>query len=270
MKPYIFCTRNKVHIINLDKTIVCYREAVNFLSSVAAKNGKILFVGTKQQARDLIRTEAQRCQMPYVDYRWLGGMLTNYKTIRQSLKRLQELEALRDSSTFAQMTKKEALTIMREITKLERSLGGVREMGGLPDAIFVIDVGYEHIAVTEAIKLKIPIVGIVDTNNNPDGIDYVVPGNDDSIRAIKLYLQEIVTAIIAARAPIVEQEAIAKKEEKVVKKPVPAKKKVIKRKAPTEGENKKAEKPKTKVVRRRKPQAEKKVKKADATTGKES
>ena len=259
MKPYIFCTRNKVHIINLDKTIAYYRHAVNFISSVAAKNGKILFVGTKQQAKDLVRTEAQRCQMPYVDDRWLGGMLTNYKTIRQSLKRLQELEMLRDSPTFAQMTKKEALAVMREITKLERSLGGVREMGGLPDAIFVIDVGNEHIAVTEAIKLKIPIVGIVDTNNDPDGIDYVIPGNDDSIRAIKLYLQGMVDAIIAARAPIIEQEAAIKKEEKVVKKPAPVKKKVVKRKTTTVGEENKKEKPKTKVVRRRKSTTEKKV-----------
>lgn len=166
MAPYIFGIKSKIHIIDLEKTLPLYKHAVNFLSSVAAKKGKILFVGTKNQARVLIRDEAKRCHMPYVDFRWLGGMLTNYKTIRQSLKRLKELEDLRDSQTFSRLPKKEALSIMREITKLEKSLGGVREMGGLPDAVFVIDVGNEKIAVSEASKLKIPIVGIVDTNNS--------------------------------------------------------------------------------------------------------
>lgn len=259
MAPYIFCTRSKIHIINLEKTIELYKQSVNFLSSVAAKNGKILFVGTKQQAQSLIRAEAQRCRMPYVDFRWLGGMLTNYKTIRQSLKRLQELEALRDSPSFAQITKKEALSIMREITKLERSLGGIREMGGLPDALFVLDVGHEKIAVSEASKLKIPIVGIVDTNTNPDNIDYVVPGNDDSIRAIKLYLQGVVDAIINARSHIIEKEAIAEQEEKNSKKTLPMKKKVFKKKTLVQKEEvektdktktpKTPEKTKTKVIK---------------------
>jgi small subunit ribosomal protein S2 len=232
MAPYIFGIKSKIHIINLEKTIELYKQAVNFLSSVASKRGKILFVGTKQQARSLIREEAQRCQMPYVDYRWLGGMLTNYKTIRQSLKRLKELEDLRDSPTFARITKKEALSIMREITKLDRILGGICKMGGLPDAVFVIDVGHENIAVSEASKLKIPIVGIVDSNNSPDGIDYVIPGNDDSIRAIKIYLQGIGDAIVDARSHIIEEEAIAEKEDKKSsKKVLLPKKKVFKRKA---------------------------------------
>lgn len=237
MAPYVFGVKSKIHIIDLEKTLPLYKQAVNFLSSVAAKKGKILFVGTKQQARSLIRDEAKRCQMPYVDFRWLGGMLTNYKTIRQSLKRLKELEALRDGPTFGRITKKEALSIMREITKLERSLGGVREMGGLPDALFVIDVGHEKIAVSEAMKLKIPIVGIVDTNNCPDGIDYIVPGNDDSIRAIKLYLQGIVDAIVDARSSIIEEEVMAEKEDddkKSDKKVLLPKKKVFKKRASTE------------------------------------
>lgn len=230
MAPYIFGTKSKIHIINLERTLDMYKQAVNFLSSVAAKRGKILFVGTKQQARNLIHSEAERCQMPYVDFRWLGGMLTNYKTIRQSLKRLKELEELRDSPSFTRITKKEALSIMRDITKLDHVLGGVRKMGGLPDAIFVIDVGHENIAISEATKLKIPIVGIVDTNNNPDGIDYVIPGNDDSVRAIKLYLQGIVDAIVDARAHIVEEEIIAEKEDKKPGKKIALpKKKVFKR-----------------------------------------
>jgi small subunit ribosomal protein S2 len=232
MDPYIFGTRNKIHIINLEKTVVMYKDAVNFLSSVAAKRGKILFVGTKQQARSLIRSEAQRCCMPYVDYRWLGGMLTNYKTIRQSLKRLKELEALRDGPSFSKITKKEALSIMREITKLDRGLGGIRDMGGLPDAVFVIDVGHENIAVTEASKLKIPIVGVVDTNSSFNDIDHIIPGNDDSIRAIKLYLQGIADAIIDARSHIIAEEKAAEKEDKkTVNKVLPPKKRVFKKKA---------------------------------------
>lgn len=235
MAPYIFGIKSKIHIIDLEQTLPLYKQAINFLSSIAAKKGKILFVGTKQQARTLIRAEAERCRMPYVDYRWLGGMLTNYKTIRQSLKRLKELEDLRDSRTFARLTKKEALSIMREITKIERSLGGIRNMGGLPDAIFVIDVGHEKIAVSEASKLKIPIVGVVDTNNCPDGIDYIIPGNDDSIRAIKFYLQHIVDAVIDARGNITDEEIVAEKEaqereRKGGKKSLPPKKKVFKKK----------------------------------------
>lgn len=235
MAPYIFSTKSKVHIINLEKTLPMYKEAVNFLGSVAAKKGRILFVGTKQQARNVISEEAKRCGMPYVDYRWLGGMLTNYKTIRQSLKRLEDLEELRDGPKFPQLSKKEALSITREITKLERGLGGIRDMGGLPDAIFVLDVGYEKIAVTEARKLRIPIVGVVDTNNVPDEIDYVIPGNDDSIRAIKLYLKGIVDAVIDARSTIIEEEKIAaakadQDKKKLSKKLEVPKKRVLKKK----------------------------------------
>ena len=250
MASYIFGIKSKIHIINLEKTLELYKQAVNFLSSVAGKRGKILFVGTKQQARSLIREEAQRCQMPFVDYRWLGGMLTNYKTIRQSLKRLKELEDLRDSPNFARITKKEALSIMREITKLDRALGGIRKMGGLPDAVFVIDVGHENIAISEASKLKSPIVGIVDTNNSPDGIDYVIPGNDDSIRAIKLYLQGIGDAIVDARSHIIEEEVIAEQEDKRLgKKVLLPKKKVFKRKASTTDTTQVAEEMKTKTIR---------------------
>jgi len=232
MAPYIFGTRNKIHIINLEKTLPLYLEAVNFLSSVAAKKGKILFVGTKPQIREALRSEAQRCSMPYVQHRWLGGMLTNYKTIRQSLKRLKDLEALRDSPAFASISKKEALSITREITKLERSLGGIRNMGGLPDAIFVLDVGHENIAVSEARKLRIPIVGIVDTNNDPSEIDYVIPGNDDSVRALKLYMQSITDAIVEARSHIVIEEAVENKEDKkLARKPLKPKKKIVTKKA---------------------------------------
>ena len=221
MAPYIFGARSKIHIINLEKTVELYQEALNFIGSVVAKRGKVLFVGTKQQARDLVRSEAIRCGMPYVDYRWLGGMLTNYKTIRQSLKRLRELEEIRDSESFAGITKKELLIVTREIDKLNRSLGGVREMAGLPDALLVIDVGYENIAVSEARKLKIPVIGVVDTNNSPDGVDYVIPGNDDAIRAIRLYLEGIGDAILDAKAKLPPEEVTDKDAAKVV---VPSKK----------------------------------------------
>ena len=229
MANFIFGSRNKIHIINLEKTFPLYEQAANFLSSVAARKGKILFVGTKPQARDLIKAEAERCKMPYVNYRWLGGTLTNYKTIRQSLKRLADLEAMRDGASFTRLTKKEALNLNRDIIKLERSLGGIREMGGIPDAIFVLDVGHEKIAVSEARKLRIPIVGIVDTNNSPEGIDYVIPGNDDSAKAIKLYLQGIVDGIVAARGNIIEEEVVESEDRKTVRAPK-AKKKVFTKK----------------------------------------
>ncbi|MDR1012311.1 MAG: 30S ribosomal protein S2 [Coxiellaceae bacterium] len=231
MAQYIFGSKNKIHIIDLEKTLPMYKYAINFLSSIAAKKGNILFVGTKQQARSLIRDEAKRCRMPYIDYRWLGGMLTNYKTIRQSLKRLTELEALRDSQTFVRLPKKEALSIVRNITKLEKSLGGIREMGGLPDAILVIDVGHEKIAISEATKLRIPIIGIVDTNNDPSNIDYIIPGNDDSIKAIKLYLTNIVDSIINARtSTIAEEEFVEKDNNKEKNEKYSIHKKVIRKK----------------------------------------
>jgi small subunit ribosomal protein S2 len=199
MKPYIFGVRNKVHIINLDKTLPMFNETLSFVKRVAARNGKVLFVGTKARANQIIAEQAQRCGMPYVNYRWLGGMLTNYKTVKQSIKRLRELEAMRDDGTFDKLVKKEALMRQRELIKLERGLGGIKDMGSLPDALFVIDVGNEKIAVQEANNLRIPVVGVVDTNNSPDGIDYIIPGNDDAIRSIELYVTQVADAILAAK-----------------------------------------------------------------------
>lgn len=199
MAPYIYGAHNKIHIINLEKTLPMLNDAVNFISGVAAKKGKVLFVSTKQAAREIIKEQAQRCNMPYVDYRWLGGMLTNYKTIRQSIKRLKELESMFEKNAFGRLRKKEILNLTREKAKLEHSLGGIKNMGGLPDALFVVDVGYEKIAITEANRLGIPVIGVVDTNNNPDGVTYVVPGNDDSTRAIKLYAQCVADTILEVR-----------------------------------------------------------------------
>lgn len=199
MADYIFGSRNKIHIINLEKTMPMLSDSLNFIGRIAANKAKILFVGTKRAAQDSIREHARRCGMPYVDHRWLGGMLTNYKTVRQSIFRLKELKKMRDEGAFDSMIKKEALMLSRELEKLERSLGGIEEMGGLPDALFVIDVGFEHIAVEEARRLRIPVVGVVDTNNDPDDIDYVIPANDDSMRAIELYVRCVADAIIDAQ-----------------------------------------------------------------------
>ena len=199
MGPYIFGSRNKIHIINLEKTLPLYTEAVNFLGKIASQKGVILFVGTKRQASDAIREEAERCGSPYVNHRWLGGMLTNYQTIKNSITRLIELEEMTQGGGTGRISKKENLQLQRRKSKLERSLSGIRNMKGLPDAMFVIDVDNERIAVDEAKKLGIPIVAVVDTNSSPDGIDYVIPGNDDAIRAIRLYLEGIADAIIAAR-----------------------------------------------------------------------
>jgi small subunit ribosomal protein S2 len=200
MGPYIFGARNKIHIINLEKTLPMYRDAVNFLGSVAAARGKILFVGTKRQAGRIVREEAIRCNSPYVDHRWLGGMLTNFKTVKNSIARLVELDEMSVVGATRGLTKKESLMLERERTKLDRSLSGIREMKGLPDALFVIDVDHERIAVSEAKKLGIPVVGVCDTNSSPDGIDYPIPGNDDAIRAIRLYLKGAADAILEARA----------------------------------------------------------------------
>jgi small subunit ribosomal protein S2 len=200
MGAYIFGHRNKIHIINLEKTLPLYQDAMNYLGSLAANGGKILFVGTKRAARDTIRDEAQRCSMPYINYRWLGGMLTNFKTIRQSIKRLKELEAMFDDGTVERFSKKEALGLSRERDKLDQSLGGIKNMDGLPDALFVVDVGHEKIAVTEANKLGIPVVGVVDTNNDPSSVDYVIPGNDDAIRAVRLYIEGAASAVLDGRA----------------------------------------------------------------------
>lgn len=200
MSPYIFGSRAKIHIINLEKTLPLFNDAINFIGKVAAKKGKILFVGTKRSARSVIREEAERAGMPFVNHRWLGGMLTNYKTVRQSIKRLKELETFREDKSYEHLNKKEKLSLDREIEKLECSLGGIKAMGGLPDALFVVDVGHENIAVTEARKLGIPVVGIVDTNCTPDDLDYIVPGNDDAIRAISLYLKAATDAILDAKS----------------------------------------------------------------------
>ena len=188
MAPYIFGERNKIHIINLEKSLPLYGESVNFLRRMAANRGTILFVGTKRAAQAVVAREAARCGMPYVDRRWLGGMLTNFRTVKNSIKRLKDYEALIDEGGLDRVSKKEGLSVQRDAAKLSRSLGGIRDMDGIPDVIFIIDVGHEKIAVAEAVKLSIPVVGVVDTNNTPEGVDYVIPGNDDAIRSIELYL----------------------------------------------------------------------------------
>ncbi|NMP16813.1 MULTISPECIES: 30S ribosomal protein S2 [unclassified Thalassotalea] len=199
MKPFIFGARDKVHIINLETTVPMFNEALQFLADVSAKKGKVLFVGTKRAASDSVREAASKCDQFYVDHRWLGGMLTNWKTVRQSIRRLKELETQSQDGTFDALTKKEALMRTREMEKLEKSLGGIKNMGGLPDAIFVIDADHEHIAIKEANNLGIPVVAVVDTNSNPDGVDYIVPGNDDAIRAVSLYLESAANAVIEGR-----------------------------------------------------------------------
>ena len=199
MERYIYGTRNGVHIINLEQTLPMFNDVLNFASKTAAAGGSILFVGTKRAAGDVMKQEAIRCGMPYVNHRWLGGMMTNYKTIKSSIKRLKDLEFLAEEN-FAQFGKKEALMMKREMEKLERSLGGIKNLGGIPDVIFVIDIGHEKNAVAEAQKLNMPIIGVVDTNHNPEGIDYVVPGNDDSIRAISFYAREVANAVLEAKA----------------------------------------------------------------------
>ncbi len=199
MAPFIFGHRNKIHIINLEKTLVMYQDAMKFVRQLSANRGTVLFVGTKRQAREIVAEEAQRAGVPYVDERWLGGMLTNFKTVKGSIKRLKDMEATMADGGLERMSKKEGLMFQRELTKLNQSLGGIKDMDGLPDALFVIDVGYHKIAVTEANKLGIPVVAVVDTNHSPDGIDYVIPGNDDSGRAIRLYARGVADAILEGR-----------------------------------------------------------------------
>ncbi len=208
MDQFIFGARNKIHIINLEHTVPAFNEALGLVKQLSANKNKILFVGTKRAAGKIIREQAERAGMPYVSHRWLGGMLTNYKTIRASIKRLRDLEAQQADGTFAKLTKKEALMRSRAMEKLERSIGGIKEMGGLPDALFVVDVDHERIAVTEANKLGIPVIGVVDTNSDPDGVDYVIPGNDDAIRAIKLYVTAVADACLEGRADAGEVVAV--------------------------------------------------------------
>ena len=200
MDQYIFGARNKIHIINLEHTVPAFNEALATVTRLAENKNQVMFVGTKRAAGKIVEEHARRCGMPFVSHRWLGGMLTNYKTIRSSIKRLRELEEQERDGTFAKLTKKEALMRSRMKEKLERSIGGIKEMSGLPDVLFVVDVDHERIAVTEANKLGIPVIGIVDTNSDPDGVDYVIPGNDDAIRAIKLYVTAVADAVIAGKA----------------------------------------------------------------------
>ncbi len=235
MAPYIYGARHKIHIINLEETLPLFREALKFLSNIAANKGRILFVGTKHAARDVVREEAIRCGMPYVNYRWLGGMLTNYKTIRQSIKRLKELEELLlDQKVMGRLTKKEIQRLMGEKDKLSAVIEGIKNMGGLPDALFIIDVGHEKIAIQEAKRLSIPVVGIVDTNNNPTVVDFPIPGNDDALRAIRFYCKFLADEIIEARGVL---ELAPEKVEET--QPLKAKvkvKKVVKKKAEDEVE----------------------------------
>ena len=259
MAPYIFGDRNKIHIINLEQTLPMFNDALNFAGKIAAKGGKVMFVGTKRAAQTAIRDEATRCKMPFVDQRWLGGMLTNYKTIKQSVRRMQEIEKMEADGTINRGGKKEALMLSREYTKLNKALGGIKDMRSLPDALFIIDVGHESIAVKEAKTLGIPVIGIVDTNNSADNIDYVIPGNDDAIRAIQLYTSAIADSVVeghlaaatnaeemAAAAPAPKaapKKADAKPEAKVTKKepsaskePAPAKEAAAEEKAPAKKE----------------------------------
>jgi small subunit ribosomal protein S2 len=199
MAPFIFGDRNKIHIINLEKTLPMFEDALKHVRTLAANKGRILFVGTKRQARDIIKEEATRASCSFVNHRWLGGMLTNYKTVKQSIKRLKDYEAMMEDGSIEKFNKKEALGYKREVEKLDRSIGGIKEMGGLPDAIFIVDVGHESGAITEAAKLGIPVIGVVDTNNSTDGVAFVIPGNDDSSRAIRLYARGVADAILEGR-----------------------------------------------------------------------
>jgi len=273
MAPYIFGARDKIHIINLDKTLPLLQDALNFIGSTAAKKGKILFVGTKLAASDIIKEIAERCHMPYINHRWLGGMLTNYKTVRHSIKRLQALEKQFAEQSFGNLNKKEILRLTREKNKLDLNLGGIKKMGGLPDALFVIDVGCENIAVKEANKLKIPVIGIVDTNNDPDDIDYMIPGNDDATKAIEFYLNAIADSILHAQTMVgidlsagkaedefVEVAAGEVTEKVVEEKPkLPPKKPELKKLEPKEAAPKKPEpkKPEPKKVAPKKPESKK-------------
>ncbi len=243
MAPFIFGARGKIHIINLEESLPLLKDALNFISGVASRRGQIMFVGTKRAARNVVREEAVRCGVSHVSHRWLGGMLTNFRTVKQSIKRLKELEAMRDDGSFERLIKKEVLSLTREQEKLEQSLGGIKDMNGLPDALFIVDVGYENIAVQEARKLGIPIVGIVDTNNDPDEVDYVIPGNDDAIRAVTLYTQLMADAVLEGRASVPQADEGSDEfveldaDGKPVKAPRPARKKTARKKT--------ASKPKT-------------------------
>lgn len=218
MAPYIYGKRGDIHIINLEKTVPMLNDALNFLGTVVANGGRVMFVGTKRSASEAVEKAASRCGMPYVNFRWLGGMMTNFKTIRQSIRRLEEIEKMSEDGTYAKLAKKEVIIIEREREKLARALSGIRNMRQLPDVLFVIDVGHEDIAIQEARKLGIPVIGIVDTNGNIDGVDYIIPGNDDSVRAIRLYVESVADAVEAAKRTAVnrgQEDAAEKLEESV-------------------------------------------------------
>jgi len=266
MAPFIFGERSKIHIINLEKTLPLFNDSINFISRLAAKKGNVLFVGTKRAARETIREQANRCGMPYVDQRWMGGMLTNFKTVKQSIRRLKDLEAMFAEGRHEMVSKKEALGLSRELEKLEKSLGGIKDMAGLPDAMFVVDVGYEKIAVSEARKLGIPVIGVIDTNNSPDNIDYIIPGNDDAIRSINLYVEAFADAILEGRASaldVVSSEAddyvelddsgeVAVAPKKAAAKKKVAKKVAVKKAKPASSEAAQADAGETKVVTKKK------------------
>ena len=216
MAPFIFGARSKIHIVNLEKTLAKYNEAMAFVRKLSANKGNILFVGTKRQAREIIAEEARRADSAFVDQRWLGGMLTNFKTIKQSTKRLKEMEATVEDGSLEKLGKKDALMMQRELAKLQKSIGGIKEMNTLPDALFVIDVGYHKIAITEANKLNIPVIAVVDTNHSPDGIDYVIPGNDDSSSAIRLYARGVADSILEGRSQFVEEIIAATSEDEFI------------------------------------------------------
>jgi small subunit ribosomal protein S2 len=281
MAPYLFGQRNKIHIINLEKTLPLYEDAMNFVSKMAAKRGTILFVGTKRAAQSIISAEAERCGMPYVNRRWLGGLLTNFKTVRGSINRLKEIETMQTDGSFERINKKEQLMLRRELDKLKANLSGIKDMKGIPDAIFIVDVGYENIAVSEAVKLGIPVIGVVDSNNSPKGVDYVIPGNDDAIRSITLYAKGVADAILESKQSVAhlgggedsddlveidETGAPVEASEEVVAKPKvtkkTAKKKVAKKAESTESEEAPAEEAATakkKKVTKKKATAKKKV-----------
>ena len=258
MEPFIYGTRNGVHIINLEKTLPQFNDVLNFASKTAAQGNSILFVGTKRAASNIIKEEAIRCGMPYVNHRWLGGMMTNYKTIKASIKRLKDLEFLAEEN-FAQYSKKEALAMTREMEKLERSLGGIKDLGGIPDVVFVVDIGHERNAVREARTLQLPIIGVVDSNHNPEGIDYMIAGNDDSIRAISYYAREIANAVLEAKASISTKKASKEKDIKTeAKKPAAKKAETKKPAAKTEAATEtEAKKPAAKKAETKKPAAKK-------------
>ena len=292
MKPFIFGARNKIHIINLESSLPMFNDALNFLGSVAARKGKVLFVGTKRSASKIVKEEATRCEQFFVDKRWLGGMLTNYKTIRQSINRLKELEKQSEDGTFERLTKKEGLLLSREMAKLEASIGGIKNISGLPDVLFVIDADHERIAIAEAQKLGIPVIAVVDSNSNPEGVDYVIPGNDDAIRAVQLYLSSAADTIIEGRqstatAPAEESasDEFVEETEKKVKVVKTKKAKVVKAEVETKAEEepkaekktkaeekpKVEEKPKAKEKPKaeEKPKAKKTAKKKDAAEAEE-